>query len=174
MRLATKLVGDGRWTPKHVGFGMLVPQTSGSWEVETPATHPQRSPLSRSIRVHVRPWKDFDVRISHDGQVKWQSLVSYTTYCDLDVIFFPLDRQRCRFKFGSWAYDAHQLEIVNASGAGITSEFASSSEWDLIEIPVVANLVKYEWCNETYSDVTFTVVLQVGGARTFCRQKAPP
>ncbi|KAI0227918.1 Acetylcholine receptor subunit alpha-like [Lamellibrachia satsuma] len=150
------------WTDKRLGWKPAEYNNVTSYHASRDMWRPDLT-LYDDIRVHVRPWKDFDVRISHDGQVKWQSLVSYTTYCDLDVIFFPLDRQRCRFKFGSWAYDAHQLEIVNASGAGITSEFASSSEWDLIEIPVVANLVKYEWCNETYSDVTFTVVLQRRG-----------
>ena len=51
--------------------------------------------------------------------------------------------------------------MVNASGEGSMDDFESGGEWQLIEIPVVRNVIKYDCCSSAYTDVTYTVVLEV-------------
>lgn len=32
------------------------------------------------------------------------------SYCKIDIEWFPFDAQKCEMKFGSWTYNAHELE----------------------------------------------------------------
>lgn len=103
--------------------------------------------------------------------------------CRIDVRWFPFDVQKCDLKFGSWTYGRWTLDLQMME-ADISS-YTPSGEWDLIGkkdrisgsvalkgsylpkwtvfLPAVkgkVNQKQYKCCEETYPDVTFTVVMQ--------------
>lgn len=65
---------------------------------------------------------------------------------EIDVEYFPFDEQTCVMKFGSWTYDGFQVDLrhidesngTNVVDIGIDlSEFYTSVEWDVLEVPAV-------------------------------------
>ncbi|TWW67742.1 neuronal acetylcholine receptor subunit alpha-7-like isoform X1 [Takifugu flavidus] len=78
--------------------------------------------------------------------------------CHIDVRWFPFDVQRCDLKFGSWSHGSWTLDLQMLE-ADISS-YIPNGEWDLLEVKGRVNQRKYDCCEETYPDVTFTVVMQ--------------
>jgi hypothetical protein len=49
--------------------------------------------------------------VNHDGLVFLVIHLNLKVGCPMDLTSFPYDRQSCRFKFGSWAYDGFRVSI---------------------------------------------------------------
>uniref|UniRef100_UPI0037E77C99 neuronal acetylcholine receptor subunit alpha-7-like n=1 Tax=Semicossyphus pulcher TaxID=241346 RepID=UPI0037E77C99 len=82
----------------------------------------------------------------------------FKSTCYIDVRWFPFDVQRCDLKFGSWTYGGWSLDLKMLEAD--TSGYTSNGEWDLVEVPGRRNERSYDCCDETYPDVTFTVVMR--------------
>lgn len=102
--------------------------------------------------------------------------------CRIDVRWFPFDVQKCDLRFGSWTYGRSKLDLQMTETD--ISSYTPSGEWDLIGkkdpggslalkgsyvpkwsvfLPAVngkVNHKQYACCEETYPDVTFTVVMR--------------
>lgn len=72
-------------------------------------------------------------------------------------------------KFGSWTYDGFQVDLrhidesngTNVVDIGIDlSEFYTSVEWDILEVPAIRNEKFYTCCNEPYLDITFNITMR--------------
>ncbi|XP_038073410.1 neuronal acetylcholine receptor subunit alpha-10-like [Patiria miniata] len=98
--------------------------------------------------------------ITNTGIVYWNAPAIYTSTCKIDVSFFPFDEQRCPLKFGSWAYNGFQIDLVNRSLSGDISAYIDNGEWELIGMPVRNNIAYYLCCVAPYPDVTFTIVMR--------------
>ncbi|KAI0233797.1 Neuronal acetylcholine receptor subunit alpha-10 [Lamellibrachia satsuma] len=119
--------------------------------------------LYGDIRSEERPLEKFQYSIRYDGEVMWKANIIYETYCKQNAFYFPFDQQNCHLKFGSWAYNGNQINVVNISTTGDVSQYVSNGEWDLLDMPVVVTQGYYPCCPEPYPDVTFTLVLQRRG-----------
>ena len=53
--------------------------------------------------------------LRYNGETKWMAPVILKSKCDIDVKYFPFDRQKCPLKFGSWTYDKGRLNLINES-----------------------------------------------------------
>ena len=49
--------------------------------------------------------------VKHDGNVSWLNPVIFTSSCEIDITFFPLDDQTCDLKFRSWSYNSDFLDV---------------------------------------------------------------
>lgn len=49
--------------------------------------------------------------VKHDGNVSWLNPVIFTSSCEIDITFFPLDDQTCQLNFGSWSYSSQFLDV---------------------------------------------------------------
>ena len=49
--------------------------------------------------------------VKHDGNVSWLNPMIFTSSCEIDITFFPLDDQSCQLKFGSWSYSSNFLDV---------------------------------------------------------------
>ena len=48
--------------------------------------------------------------IYHTGLVEWLPPGLFKTTCDVDIKYFPFDDQKCKIKFGTWAYDSNAVD----------------------------------------------------------------
>ncbi|XP_026738042.1 acetylcholine receptor subunit alpha-like [Trichoplusia ni] len=107
--------------------------------------------------------------LNYTGRVEWRPPAIYKSSCEIDVEYFPFDQQTCVMKFGSWTYDGFQVDlrhIDEVSGTNVVelgvdlSEFYTSVEWDILEVPAVRNEKFYTCCDEPYLDITFNITMR--------------
>ncbi|OWR43038.1 nicotinic acetylcholine receptor subunit alpha 3 [Danaus plexippus plexippus] len=107
--------------------------------------------------------------LNYTGRVEWRPPAIYKSSCEIDVEYFPFDQQTCIMKFGSWTYDGFQVDlrhIDEARGTNVVelgvdlSEFYTSVEWDILEVPAVRNEKFYTCCDEPYLDITFNITMR--------------
>ncbi|KAL0271753.1 UNVERIFIED_CONTAM: hypothetical protein PYX00_008750 [Menopon gallinae] len=107
--------------------------------------------------------------LNYTGRVEWKPPAIYKSSCEIDVEYFPFDEQTCVMKFGSWTYDGFQVDLrhidevkgSNVVKVGIDlSEFYTSVEWDILEVPAVRNEKFYTCCDEPYLDITFNITMR--------------
>ncbi|XP_058789144.1 acetylcholine receptor subunit alpha-like isoform X2 [Phymastichus coffea] len=107
--------------------------------------------------------------LNYTGRVEWKPPAIYKSSCEIDVEYFPFDEQTCVMKFGSWTYDGFQVDlrhIDEVQGSNVVdigvdlSEFYTSVEWDILEVPAVRNEKFYTCCDEPYLDITFNITMR--------------
>ncbi len=49
--------------------------------------------------------------IDYNGVVIWEPPAIYKSSYILNVEFYPFDQQECGMKFGSWTFDASQVNL---------------------------------------------------------------
>ncbi|EFX87442.1 hypothetical protein DAPPUDRAFT_312255 [Daphnia pulex] len=113
--------------------------------------------------------------VHHTGLVNWNPPAIYKSSCEMDVEWFPFDKQSCLMKFGSWTYDGHEVDLMHMmqetdSGIDVVSanivtginltEFYPSVEWDILDVPARKNEERYPCCEEPYPDITFNVTMR--------------
>ena len=50
-------------------------------------------------------------RASADGIMTWEPPGVLTTYCDVDVTYYPFDTQLCRVEVTSWSYTLTEVDL---------------------------------------------------------------
>ena len=73
-----------------------------------------------------------NVLIGSDGSCWWWTRIEQaSSYCPLDVSWFPFDTQRCSLTFESWTMNSQEMNMT-AMIPGIDLEkYQLSGEWDL-------------------------------------------
>ncbi|XP_018327681.1 acetylcholine receptor subunit alpha-like [Agrilus planipennis] len=107
--------------------------------------------------------------LNFTGRVDWKPPAIYKSSCEIDVEYFPFDEQTCVMKFGSWTYDGFQVDLRHVDeirGSSVVdvgidlSEFYTSVEWDILEVPAIRNEKFYTCCDEPYLDITFNITMR--------------
>ncbi|OQV20252.1 Neuronal acetylcholine receptor subunit alpha-10 [Hypsibius exemplaris] len=98
--------------------------------------------------------------IQHTGNVTWLSTSIIRSTCEIDVRFFPFDKQVCSLKFASWTFDGFAVDLVVVTEVGDISNYLPSMEWDLKNFTAKRNIVYYSCCAEPYPDITMTLSMQ--------------
>ena len=52
-----------------------------------------------------------NVVIYNTGKVLWIPIAIYKSSCIINVQYFPFDEQKCEMVFGSWTFNAKQVEL---------------------------------------------------------------
>ncbi|KAF6773379.1 hypothetical protein AHF37_07596, partial [Paragonimus kellicotti] len=85
--------------------------------------------------------------MNYTGQVQWMPPGLFKSTCNIDILWFPFDRQNCTLKFGSWTYNGDQIDFrlkcINTSQPDCTevgpvdqSEYLQNGEFHLIDASV--------------------------------------
>ena len=123
--------------------------------------------------------------VESNGHVFWPPPAKFRSSCKIDVTFFPFDGkpkcicsigysnknrihktyfydmflffedQLCKLKFGSWTYDAAQVNLTKRRDNVDMSNYIRSGEWHIVDIAIKRNDVTYPCCQGIYyPDVT--------------------
>ncbi|KAK3104882.1 hypothetical protein FSP39_012316 [Pinctada imbricata] len=106
------------------------------------------------------PGKDeYYARVDSDGTVTYNFPSIITASCQIDVTFFPYDRQNCSLTFGSWIHDGNLIDLELVNPYADTEKFVHHNEWNLEFVPAFKHVLYYNCCPEPYPDVTYYVSL---------------
>jgi hypothetical protein len=81
----------------------------------------------------------FRVKITPDGFVQWQPFFQWTTSCDLDLTYFPIDQHNCYVTIINWIYRASLVNFTLGTSpadpdAIAMHYYSTSSDWMLIRV----------------------------------------
>lgn len=100
------------------------------------------------------------ITIQSDGRNKWNIPVKLQTSCEVDVTYFPFDRQSCKLKFTSWTHDQTEIDLELDPKPVVSSSYINSSAWDLVSVKKSRKIENYDCCPNPYVDVTYTINLK--------------
>ncbi|XP_070543393.1 neuronal acetylcholine receptor subunit beta-4-like [Ptychodera flava] len=102
-----------------------------------------------------------------NGLVYWLPPAIYQSSCKIDVEYFPFDQQDCVMKFGSWTYDAEQLDLIfikdeqnNTVTHVLLEDYWESGEWDITDMPGERHVISYPSSSEIYTDITYHFIIR--------------
>lgn len=71
------------------------------------------------------------VTVENDGTVHWYPYMVFETKCNMDVSFYPFDRQTCKIIFKTWSYSRWEINpTVSADKVGFY-EFVPNNVWEV-------------------------------------------
>jgi hypothetical protein len=95
-----------------------------------------------------------------NGMVLWVPTAKIETYCKMNLVNWPFDKQTCIIKLGSWTYSGNDINLQLDNNRIDMSEFNDNSEWTIIKTKVERHSTIYPCCPEPYSDVTFEITFK--------------
>jgi len=73
-----------------------------------------------------------EVRVTSDGLCWWWTRIEQTSsYCPMDVSWFPFDTQRCSLIFQSWTMNSQEMNLTAMIPSIDMEKYQLSGEWDL-------------------------------------------
>ncbi|XP_005094716.1 neuronal acetylcholine receptor subunit beta-3-like [Aplysia californica] len=139
------------WDP--VDYGGIDVMFLGQDDIWTPDMYQLHSPDGRGVLKELPTHH----MILPSGQVTFRSAGSFTTFCNLDMTYFPYDRQNCLFKFGVLDAMLKNVELV-PDGVEVSQEFVDHSEWDIEDLHLAQ--AAYGRNDEQFSVVEVFVTLR--------------
>ena len=95
------------------------------------------------------------VLVTFRGTVSWVPEATYRIICEVEIEYYPFDKQTCRLTFYVSDEMATEVDLVpDAKHNGVrTDHYIENSEWKLVN----ASVEKYTVYGVSYIDVVFTV-----------------
>uniref|UniRef100_H3C3J2 Cholinergic receptor nicotinic alpha 6 subunit n=1 Tax=Tetraodon nigroviridis TaxID=99883 RepID=H3C3J2_TETNG len=98
--------------------------------------------------------------LKYDGTITWLPPAIFKSSCPMDITYFPFDYQNCSMKFGSWTYDKAKIDLVLIGSKVNLKDFWESGEWEIIDAPGYKHDIKYNCCEEIYTDITYSFYIR--------------
>ncbi|XP_038129405.1 neuronal acetylcholine receptor subunit alpha-3-like isoform X2 [Cyprinodon tularosa] len=98
--------------------------------------------------------------LKFDGTITWVPPAIFKSSCPMDITYFPFDYQNCSMKFGSWTYDKAKIDLVLIGSKVNLKDFWESGEWEVIDAPGYKHDIKYNCCEEIYTDITYSFYIR--------------
>ncbi|XP_063065943.1 5-hydroxytryptamine receptor 3A-like [Engraulis encrasicolus] len=99
------------------------------------------------------------VRVDSSGWVSRETVSIVTLRCDLAMMMFPFDTQRCNLTLQSHLYTAEELELCLEHSAIAPAPVSTHGEWDLIST-LSDTQIRQSQDGRHYSRLTFQLVLK--------------
>ena len=68
-----------------------------------------------------------------NGDVFWSRPGLIKSTCVFDLTYFPFDQQKCKLKFGSWAYDNSKICLSGKNSNIDISNYQEHEEWKFVD-----------------------------------------
>jgi hypothetical protein len=72
------------------------------------------------------------VQVHHNGSVHWEPGGVFETTCDMNIAYFPFDRQSCSITIGSWAYYSAKMDLFPVGPEPELQDFHIHGEWEML------------------------------------------
>ncbi|KAL3854940.1 hypothetical protein ACJMK2_014175 [Sinanodonta woodiana] len=79
---------------------------------------------------------NLQLTVTNTGDVLWEPPGLYTTHCEIDITYYPFDRQKCIIEMTSWSLTKDQLELDLASDNIDTEDLRTNGEWIIVSTSV--------------------------------------
>jgi len=93
--------------------------------------------------------------VDADGHVRWIPPLVLKTMCDFTGN--EKETQTCELKFGSWVYNANQLDLITKISSMDLEGYTASQVWDLESARVDRHETRYDCCPEAFVDMTYAI-----------------
>ena len=103
-----------------------------------------------------------NVVLYKSGGVLWIPPSIYKSSCQIDVKYFPFDRQVCRMVFGSWVYHSEDLTLdyfENAQHVDL-NDYIPSGTWDIFDVPATLHYYNDTNNNKTREHMVYEIKMQ--------------
>ena len=101
-----------------------------------------------------------NVALSYDGSNTWLNPALFKSICNIDITNFPFDDQTCKLKFGSWSFSIAGIDSYAWNNTQLSPYYNKNGEWQILDVAVARNAVKYQCCPNAFVDVTVTIDLR--------------
>nr|XP_005563287.2 neuronal acetylcholine receptor subunit alpha-6 isoform X1 [Macaca fascicularis] len=98
--------------------------------------------------------------LKYNGMITWTPPAIFKSSCPMDITFFPFDHQNCSLKFGSWTYDKAEIDLLIIGSKVDMNDFWENSEWEIIDASGYKHDIKYNCCEEIYTDITYSFYIR--------------
>uniref|UniRef100_A0A8C5UZ45 Cholinergic receptor nicotinic alpha 6 subunit n=1 Tax=Microcebus murinus TaxID=30608 RepID=A0A8C5UZ45_MICMU len=98
--------------------------------------------------------------LKYNGMITWTPPAIFKSSCPMDITFFPFDHQNCSLKFGSWTYDKAEIDLLIIGSKVDMKDFWENSEWEIVDASGYKHDIKYNCCEEIYTDITYSFYLR--------------
>lgn len=101
------------------------------------------------------------IAINSNGSCKWMAPAIFQSTCEINTKYFPFDDQICTLRFGSWAFDGSELDVVvDESETGAKGDiYRNNTEWDLVKVTAVRIEDIYSCCVHPYPSIILSLHL---------------
>ncbi|KAK3596997.1 hypothetical protein CHS0354_009135 [Potamilus streckersoni] len=106
---------------------------------------------------------NLQLTVTNTGDVVWEPPGLYTTHCEIDITYYPFDRQQCVIELTSWSMTKDQLELDHASSNVDTEDLRTNGEWIIVSTSVKDEDLqdtKPDGTVETLSQLDFILILE--------------
>ena len=101
-----------------------------------------------------------NVVVSSDGSSRWFCPLILETECNVDIKYFPFDRQVCPMRFGLWTYNGLKVNFSIIRDKADTANLVPSGEWNLEAMPGYRKEFFYSCCpGEPYPVIDYEVII---------------
>ena len=105
--------------------------------------------------------KDFRVHVKHDGHITWAFGGNLATTCELDMTYYPFDRQHCKIELENWSYDGRHVNLTYKHDYIDVDNYHVSGLWEMEKTSVQRKDLYYEaFGNVPFPEVIFNIYLQ--------------
>merc|ERR1719435_295652 len=100
-------------------------------------------------------WDNPFLVVEANGHVRWIPPLVLKTMCEASGS--EHDTHTCELKFGSWVYNANQLDLISKISSMDLEGYTASNMWDLESASVERHETTYECCPEAFVDISYFI-----------------
>ncbi|XP_060064752.1 neuronal acetylcholine receptor subunit alpha-6-like [Ylistrum balloti] len=97
---------------------------------------------------------DLPILYFYNATARWMVGEVMDTTCDVDVTFFPFDKQICKLEFAAWGYTSNQLTFQTIQENIDFSRFSENVEW------VITKTKGYELTSRDQASIVYEVEME--------------
>ena len=73
------------------------------------------------------------VNLESDGSVQYFPMATISSFCELDLTYFPFDYQTCSLRFESWTYEPNQQTFKLLEDSIDLNQLKTNEQWKVLQ-----------------------------------------
>ncbi|ELT93061.1 hypothetical protein CAPTEDRAFT_146658, partial [Capitella teleta] len=91
-------------------------------------------------------YSNFRSLIKSNGRVRWEPGGVFKTMCQIDITYYPFDRQTCELVFGAWSYHTSKMNMTNVTTTVNMDSYKRNGEWQILNTVAQRHEFAYSCC----------------------------